>query len=309
VTAIRAAAEVCRARVHGDYLGSLAVEFAPTTAACPGAYRFDLDSARPGGSAGATSLVLQTVLPTLVTADGASTVIVRGGTHVAWSPPFDYLRDVWLTALAAIGLRATATLRAWGWYPAGQGEIAATVEGLGPRWRHGLTSLTVLEPGPLQGISGRAVVADLPLGIAQRMARRATQALGEADRPACIEAEAVPSASPGAGVFLTARYAHVCCGFSALGARGKRAETVADEAVAALLRHAGTGCALDRHLADQILLPLALAPGPSRFTTESVTQHLRTNAWLVEQFGGACVEIDGKMDGPGEVRITPAVVP
>jgi RNA 3'-terminal phosphate cyclase (ATP) len=115
----------------------------------------------------------------------------------------------------------------------------------------------------------------------------------------------VSAASPGAGLFLTAEYEHMSAGFNAFGARGKSSETVADEAAAALLRHLRCGAALDVHLADQALLPLALACAPSTFTCERVTRHLETNAWVIRQFGIADVLIEGREGGLSLVSVRP----
>jgi RNA 3'-terminal phosphate cyclase (ATP) len=103
----------------------------------------------------------------------------------------------------------------------------------------------------------------------------------------------VRAACPGAGIFLVAEYEGVRAGFSALGAKGKPSEVVAEEAVAALLAHRDSGAALDCHLADQLVLPLALAGGVSRFSVERVSRHLTTNIWVVSQFGLARASIEG----------------
>ncbi|HEY5597184.1 MAG TPA: RNA 3'-terminal phosphate cyclase, partial [Kiloniellales bacterium] len=149
VTAVRAAASLCRATMAGDEAGSTALEFAPQAAVAPGTYAFDVAAARKGGSAGAASLVLQTVLPPLALTEGRSHISIRGGTHMAWSPPFDYVHDVWMPALAQIGIEAAIELRASGWFPIGQGEIVVTITGLGTGWRRRLNPLTLCERGPL----------------------------------------------------------------------------------------------------------------------------------------------------------------
>ena len=138
LTAVRAAASLCRATTTGDEIGSTTLEFAPRAAVAPDTYAFDVAAATKGGSAGATSLVLQTVLLPLALTEGRSRLSVRGGTHMAWSPPFDYVRDVWMPALAKIGIETSIELRASGWFPIGQGEIVATITGLGTGWRERL---------------------------------------------------------------------------------------------------------------------------------------------------------------------------
>jgi RNA 3'-terminal phosphate cyclase (ATP) len=154
-------------------------------------------------------------------------------------------------------------------------------------------------------VSGRAIAANLPSHIAQRMVARATALLSGRAPAINLRAEDVSAASPGAGLFLTAEYEHTSAGFSAFGARGKSSETVASEAAGALLRHLRSGAALDLHLTDQALLPLALACAPSTFTCEEVTRHLEANAWVIGQFGIADVLIEGREGGPARVSVRP----
>jgi RNA 3'-terminal phosphate cyclase (ATP) len=305
LTAVRGAGALCGARIEGDALGSRGLDFAPRRPARTGDYLFDVAAAREGGSAGATTLVLQTVLLPLALADGESRVLIRGGTHMAWSPSFDYVRDVWLPALVGMGVEATVALGAWGWFPVGKGEIRAAIHGLGKGWPERLRPLELCARGPLRRVFGRAVAANLPSHIAQRMADRARGLLDGLGVEVSIIPRRVSAACAGAGLFLTADYDGVRGGFTALGARGKRSEEVAEEAAAALLAHRDSGAVLERHLADQIVVPLALAAGPSRFTVERVTNHLRTNARVLEWFGLARVDIETREDGTGLVTVLP----
>lgn len=291
LTGVRAVASVCNARVTGDELGSQSLTLVPDGPPRAGDYVFDVADAREGGSAGASTLVFQAILLPLVIATGQSTVVVRGGTHVAWSPPFDYVRDAWLPTLARMGVEATLHLVKWGWYPAGQGEIQATIQGLGTDLK--LLPVAQVERGALRQVWGRAVAANLPSHIPQRMSDRARSLLAAAGISASIEPLRVRAACAGAGIFLTAEYEHARAGFSQLGAKGKPSEAVAEEAVAALLGHRDSAAAFDEHLADQSILPLALAGGASSFTVERVSRHLSTNAWVVEQFGLATLSVEG----------------
>jgi RNA 3'-terminal phosphate cyclase (ATP) len=154
-------------------------------------------------------------------------------------------------------------------------------------------------------VTGRAIAASLPAHIAAPMANRANSPLRAADIRAQIEAQRLRAACPGAGIFLAAEYESLACGFSALGECGKPAETVAEEAVEALLAHDRSSGAFDVHLADQMILPMALASGPSEFTTPQLTQHLVTNAWVVEQFGIAAVALAAETGQPARVTVTP----
>jgi RNA 3'-terminal phosphate cyclase (ATP) len=304
VTAVRAVAEICRATVTGVEIGSQAIDFAPGGPPDAGTYSFDVAAARQGGSAGATTLVAAAVVPPLSLTAGESTVTIRGGTHMAWSPPFDYMRDVWLPALAQIGIDGSAELSTWGWFPAGGGEIHLTIHGRAAT-AEPLMPLTLTEPGKLRRISGRAVAANLPAHIPQRMVDRARALLPEAALPVNLVAERVRAKCPGAGIFLIAEYDAICCGFSALGEVGKPSETVAEEAVDGLRAHQASGAALDIHLADQILLPLAFAGGISEFTVPHASRHLETNAHVIEQFGVARIALIPDPAGVARVRVVP----
>lgn len=301
LTSIRAAAAICGATLEGDDLGSQTLTFTPGHQVRAGRYEFDVAAARVGGSAGAACLVMQTVLLPLAMAEGESRVIIHGGTHMAWSPPFDYLHDVWLPTLAQLGVEADLSLRRSGWFPIGQGCVEARIIGRNQR----PTAIDLTNRGPLVEITGRAIAANLPAHIPQRMSDRATAMLAETGVPVRIEPVRMSAACAGAGIFLTACYESVSCGFNALGKRGKSSETVAEEAVDLLLSHRRSGAALDEHLGDQIVVPLAVADGPSRYSVEKVSLHLETNGWLIEQFGLAKVEFEKHKDGSGRVTVTP----
>ena len=302
LTAIRAAAALCGANVVGDALSSQALTFTPCRPVEAGTYRFDVADARVGGSAGSATLVLQTVLVPLALADGRSELTIVGGTHLDNSPCFDYAREVWMSALAAMGFAANLDLLRWGWFPIGEGEISATISGTSRRPRPYVAD----ERGALRRVYGRAVASNLPVHIPNRMAEHARTILREAGLGAEIDVEIAGASCSGTGIFLTAEYERVRAGFSALGARGKPAERVAEEAVAALLDHHRSGAALDAHLADQLVLPAAIADGPSRFSVARLTRHLQTNAWVVARFGLATVEILGREGERGAVTINPA---
>ena len=145
LTSVRAAATLCQAQVSGDTLGSMTLEFRPTRPPQAGQYTFDVTEARVGGSAGAVTLILQTILMPLVLANGSSQVILKGGTHVAWSPPVTYIEEVYLPTLKQLGVEAEVKLNAWGWYPRGGGEVKLQVTGS----QQTLNGLQLLERGVL----------------------------------------------------------------------------------------------------------------------------------------------------------------
>ncbi len=293
LASVEAAAAVGSARVEGAARGSTALTFEPG-AVRPGAYRFDV------GTAGSTSLVLQTVALPLALAPAESSLTVTGGTHVPWSPSFHYLDRQWCPALADLGVRVEVALKGLGFYPRGGGMLEAR---LGPG-RGAPGPLRLGERGCLLGVRGLSVVAGLPASIAERQARRARERLVPLGVPVEVPTEVLEAPSPGTFLFLDARFENARCCATGLGERGKPAERVADEAVDEVEAYVRSGAALDEHLADQILLPLALADGESSFTAARVTRHLNTNAAVIRLFlPGVRLVVEGAEGSPGRVAV------
>ena len=261
----------------------------------PGHYLFDVAEIR--GSAGSMSLVFQTVLLPLAFAGAPSTLTLRGGTHVPWSPPADFISQVFLRALRPTGLDAALELRKAGYYPPGGGLLEGTIQPLSS-----LQPLDLTQRGPLQRLTAYLRTSNLPGHVVERMAARITGRLS--GRKLHVNTAEIPAASPGAWCQLVAEYKGPVAGFNGLGELRKPAEKVADEAVDAYEAFDRTGAAVDPHLADQLLLPLALAEGHSRFTTSAVTQHLRTNAAIIQQFLPNCaIDVRGKKGQSGTVEV------
>lgn len=287
---VKALAEIAAAEVEGPAVGSISLRFSPTRIT-HGEYRWDV------GTAGAISLVLQTILIPLAFAPGPSQIFITGGTHVPWSPPFPYIEQVLLPLLERMGLGASLTLRRWGYYPKGGGLVEGKIQ---PSTLH---PLILTRRGPLGEIVGISAVAGLPKRVAERQRDQALSRLRPLGVPCRIELESVEARSPGTILFLLVECEGGRAGFSSLGEKGKPAEHVADEAcdqVFAYLQRAGVA---DPHLADQLLLPMALASGSSSVATTRVTEHLLTNQWVVDQFLPGRVRVEGRMGEPGLVSV------
>lgn len=290
LSAVRAAATISGATVSGDRLGSTELSFSPVHPPRSGAYAFDVAETAGRGSAGSVSLVLQTILLPLALAGGVSTVVLRGGTHVEWSPSFHDLVNGYFPALRRIGFRIDAELKRWGFYPVGNGEISCAI-GI-DRGAPRLDPMQMADRGSLREVAGTATAANLPAHIPQRMADRARASLADLGVPVDIRPQRVTAAGPGAGIFLVAKYENMAASFSGYGRLGKPSEAVADEAAAALREHHVSAGAVELHLADQLLLPLSLAAGISTFTTPRPTKHLMTNAWVIGRFAIADISIE-----------------
>jgi len=293
LAAARAAAAIGQARLTGDALGSRELTFEPGGVK-GGEHRFEV------GTAGSTSLVLQTIFLPLALGNSPSQVTITGGTHVPWSPSYHYLAGVWLPMMRRIGLEAELSWSSAGYYPAGGGEIRARIQPSGP-----IQPLDLRDRGELRRVEGVSLVSNLPRHIAERQRRRAEQMLASLEVPIAIEEQQPPSPGKGTAVCLQARFDHSIAGFTGLGAPGKPAERVADEAVSAFWAFLHGDGAVDRYLADQILLPLALARGESRYRTEQFTRHLLTQAAVIRAFALADIAIPETPDWLEDVIVRP----
>jgi RNA 3'-terminal phosphate cyclase (ATP) len=288
LVAVRAAARISDAELQGDRVGSQTLLFAPQRPPLPGDYTFDVGATEAGGSAGATSLVFQTLLLPLSWAPAPSELTLVGGTHVPWSPPAHYLAHVFLPMVARLGLSADLSVERWGWYPKGGGVVHVTVN---PREEPAESLLQLDKRGKLVRIWGFSAVSNLPEHIIERQKRSAAEVLRKAGLKADIEEFSAPSIGQGTALFLVAEYEQAIAGFVALGALRKPAEKVGEEAAKALVKFHRSKAAVEPHLADQLLPAIAACNAEASFTTSELTPHLTTNAWVIEQFFGPLIDI------------------
>ncbi len=295
LAAVRAAADICNGQVDGAQIEAKTIVFIPGESPNSGDYSFDVSEASLSGkSAGSTSLILQTILWPLLYARKSSSIIIRGGTFVPYSPPYHYLAEVFQPALQRFGITMATKLNAWGWMTAGGGEITVTID---PAKRiEGVHFKKTASPD----IWGVAAVSNLPSHIPYRLARRAHNLLAGAGFAPSITPQRERGPGPGAGIFLWREQA----GFSSLGRKGLPANEVAETAVAELLSFVDNGAAIDHHLADQLLVPMALARGNSSFTTNLLTRHTLTNIELLRQWLKVRIKINGTVGQPGSIKVT-----
>ncbi|HKB01208.1 MAG TPA: RNA 3'-terminal phosphate cyclase [Gemmataceae bacterium] len=290
LASVRAAAKIGRAKVTGDTVGSSQLTFEPGPVV-PGNYRFDI------GTAGATALVLHTVYLPLAVAGGPSEVVLEGGTHNEKAPCFHFLQTTWRAYMARLGLTLSLEMKRAGFYPRGGGRINARIEPCGvPR---PITVTGSVEHRSATILSGSA---GLPDHVASRQARRATIRLRDAGIVAEVAYEEWQG-GPGCMLAITLGGPVPTLIFG-LGARGKPAEAVADEAADEALAHARRGMPVDPHSADQLLLPLAIASGNSEYHVSEVTRHLSTNAAVIKMFLDREITIDGEEGATGVVRVS-----
>lgn len=270
LTAAQAAAQVCSAELEGAEIGSRALAFRPGEVR-PGEYRFAV------GSAGSASLVLQTVLPALLTAEGPSALLFEGGTHNPHAPPVDFLQHAFAPLVERMGPRVVIELERYGFYPVGGGRFTAHIEPVPT-----LQPIELNERGALQRVTAQAIVAGLPHTIGERELAVVGQQLGLPDE--ALHLQHLPHGyGPGNVLMLRAEFEQHTALFTGFGERRVRAETVAQRAIDEAQAYLDSPAVADRHLADQLLLPFSLA-GAGSFTTLEPTLHTRTNIDVIQKF-------------------------
>ena len=270
LTAVEASKTVGCAEVEGAALSSQTLEFRPGPVT-PGNYRFAV------GTAGSATLVLQTVLPALATSSGHSALTLEGGTHNPMAPPFDFLARCFMPLINRTGPSVELELRRHGFFPAGGGRFHARIE---PAKK--LSRLDLLERGSIRSRQARILVSKLPEEVGQRELAVVRDELKWREDECAIEAAQYPVGS-GNAVVLAIETEHVTEVFTGFGERGRPAEEVAKSAIEAAKVWLEAGVPVDEHLADQLLIPMALAGGGS-FRTTKPSLHLTTNAEVIQRF-------------------------
>jgi RNA 3'-terminal phosphate cyclase (ATP) len=365
LTCVRAAQLLSNAEVVGDNTGSTELLFSPEEVKS-GDFFFDI------GTAGSTSLVLQTLIPAIVFSKWASlftsniketeetsflrrqesrlkkieeesseeldsclrrndeedgvfldqktTITLKGGTHVPFSPSYHYLAGVFASFLKMIGVNIKLSIESYGFYPKGGGKVRAEIF-----LAKEIKPLKILERGAILKLNGFSGVGNLPLSIAGRQKNALVEKIfspiiplnpplekgGEGGFEKCpVDMELLNVTTPGQGtfIFLKSESKHSTAGFTALGERGKKAEAVGEEAASEFIRYYSTGAALDPHMSDQIVLYLSLCDEESVFTTSCVTEHLMTNVWVIGLFHNCQYAVEGEVGKPGVVRVKPQVI-
>ncbi|MBI4689101.1 MAG: RNA 3'-terminal phosphate cyclase [Nitrospirae bacterium] len=272
LTSVRAARLISDAEVRGDNIGATELVFSPGDVKA-GDFFFD-----------------------------KATVILKGGTHVPFSPSYDYIAKVFSPFLERVGIKIELGIESYGFYPKGGGKIRVETfpaEDIKP--------LKISERGKILRIRGISSVGNLPLSIADRQRSavigKIRSEIKDIEYPVEIEAVNVPTPGQGTSVNLLAESENSIAGFTALGKRGKSAEAVGEEAAMEFIEYYYTEAALDKYLPDQLVIYLSMSKEESIFTTSCITQHLMTNLWVISLFHNFNYSVDGAIGKPGTVRI------
>lgn len=284
---IKALKELCNAKVKGDFLGSTELEFIPDKIS---AKNIDINI----GTAGSITLVLQSILLPLIFSGKKITLNITGGTDTKWSPQMDYTREVFLSYIKNFAEIEIELIRR-GYYPKGNGRISITINSKDKEYNSGkLSKLNLIERGSIVGIEGKShASSDLKTAnVAERQAEAAGKVIRkEYNINPSIDIEYCQSDSPGSGISLWAVFSNgAIIGSDCLGEKGKKSEIVGEEAAKNIIKEIGSGAVVDRNMADQILPYLAIAKGSIK--TSEITQHCRTNIYVIEKFQGKVFEVN-----------------
>jgi len=308
LVAVQAACQICGAECHGAVLRSKVLDFQPGPVQ-GGNFNFDI------GSAGSASLVIQTILPALFLADKPSTVTVVGGTHNPWAPPFDFLDETFLPAIATAGFQASCRLIKHGFFPAGGGKITFNIQ---PWQKRSNKALNLCETIKDPQIHARIYTAKLPAHIAQRQEKlllksnlniqniehiEVTDSVGPGN---CVMIQLVAASSAAWGWLGRTTV------FTAFGMKGNPSEQVISEVINLAKDFLKSGAAIDRFLADQLLIYMALPTfvgvtsflrrqelplrkqGAGCYSTNELSSHIQTNMEVIKKFLPVYFNVEGQ---------------
>lgn len=289
LTSVQAAAAISNAEIEGATIGSTEIMFSPKEIK-GGNYRFSI------GTAGSCTLVLQTILPALIGAKEASHIILHGGTHNPMSPPFHFLQRAFIPWLHRMGAKVEINLNRFGFYPAGGGEITAEISG-GQR----LTPLHLSSRGDLVKAYAESLIAGLPMHIAERELAVVKKRMSWNDEQLILH-PVEGNQGPGNALLITLEYEYVTETFTGFAEKGVPAEAVAIGVIQEAQDYISSEATVGSHLADQVLLPMALAGG-GFFVTTDWSQHAETNAEVIRQFLDVEIQVEKMAGGTMSVRL------
>ncbi|HVG31423.1 MAG TPA: RNA 3'-terminal phosphate cyclase, partial [Pyrinomonadaceae bacterium] len=289
LTAVLAAAEIGRAEVSGARVGSSEFTFVPRGVE-PGDYTFSI------GTAGSTTLVLQTVLPPLMIANAPSRLVLEGGTHNVHAPPFEFLARTFVPLVNRIGPTVGMKLKRYGFYPPGGGRFEVSIEPAREFKR-----LDIAKRGAVLGKRARALVVNLPAHIGERELGVVKEKLGWSDEQMEVSTS-TNALSPGNVLTIEIESEQLTEIITGIGERGVRAETVAERAAAEAISYLERDAPVGEHLADQLLVPLALCGGGS-YQTGPPSLHTRTNIEIIKKFLDVKISSAPLAEGVWEIEV------
>jgi RNA 3'-terminal phosphate cyclase (ATP) len=292
LTCVKAAAEVCEGAVDGAAMGSTEILFHPGKIRS-GDYHFAI------GTAGSTTLLAQTLLPALWQTSGTSTLTLEGGTHNPLAPPMDYLLRVYLPVLRKAGISMKASLDRYGFVPAGGGRICFELFG-----NQEAKPIKLLSRGEELERRIHCLNTKVPDEVAHKETSALRKHLHWPENTVFIES---PDNSDCPGNVLVAEmtFANITERVTSFGAFGKTSKRVAQEVAKMMQNYLGSEAVVGRHLADQLLLPMALAGG-GKVHTSAPSNHVKTNIEVIERFLPVRFEIEAEQRGCHFISVVPS---
>lgn len=270
LAAVHAAQAVSQAGVSGDQVGSTELVFRPAGVRA-GEHRFVV------GTAGSATLVFQTVLPALLRAPMPSALTFEGGTHNPMAPPFEFVSRTFVPVLRKMGARVTVELERPGFYPAGGGRFHVQIDPVAA-----LQPIELVDRGPVRRCEAEALLSDLPEHIAERELDALCEPLQWSRQWGHVQQVEQPL-GPGNVLLATIESEHITEVLAGFGEKGVRAEEVASRLAREVRRYLRAEVPVGEHLADQLLLPMALAGG-GVFRTLPLSRHAHTQIEVMRRF-------------------------
>ncbi len=285
---LKAASEICDAKVTGDHLGSQKVTFAPGKVKA-GEYTFAV------GSAGSTTLIFQTVFPALAMQNEISEITLEGGTHNGMAPSFDFIQQCFIPTINPIGYTIGCSIERYGFYPSGGGKWRARIYP-----RDDSQPLDLVERGKTIKQEAQVTQAKIPHHVAERELAYLNEKYSFKQEN--LTTKIVQSVGPGNIVSIRFTMDELAEVFESVGERNVSAERVAGRAMAQLRHYLSTDAPVGEYLADQLLVPMVLGNG-GRFRTCEFSEHLSTNISVVEQLTQAAIEVDKKGESDWVIQV------
>jgi len=289
VTCARAAAEICDGNIGDIGVGSAELTFAPGKVKA-GDYHFTI------GTAGSTTLVAQTVIPALMLLDQPSTVRLEGGTHNMKCPPYEFIEQCFLPVLRRMGANISCELHKYGFYPAGGGMMSVSIGAA-----QSLNPIEMINRGKDKNLLAEAFISKIKVEVAKRELKVVGSRLGWIDDQLRVR-NLSHAVSPGNILLLKLEFEQGVEIVSGFGAFGISAENVAKNACKAGNRYLNSEAVIGPYLADQLLLPMALASG-GQFSTLRPSLHLKTNIDVIQRFLGVKITLEEIKQGLWLVKV------
>jgi len=281
---IETAAKLTDASVKGLEIGSKTVKFLPKKIK-------GIEDVINIGTAGSITLLLQCVIPIAFFAEDKTRIRVIGGTDVRWSPSIDFYKNVFLPAIRLMGCDVKIDLIKRGFYPKGGGIVDVNIN---PLEKNGLKGIILDKEIKRNDVSGISFSNNLFNHIVERQAKAAEDVLKDNNYRHQIEREKNTDAKggTGSGIFLWQGFKSG----SDLGEKKKRAEIVGKNAATSILEELKSHSNVDIHLADQLMIYMALTNEKSYIKVRRMTKHLETCIYVIKKLLNVNFVIDKEKD-------------